>query len=166
MLFTYSNNVELARQHLEQCLTLSQQIHSGFDEIKFDAASTLSQLYQQQNQSNMAKTILRKAIENSQHNIYWHSKLLFQIAVSESLSKSFHWLASISFSVLASTCQWQRVQFSFGIVKHWCWFSRGKCVLENSISPESSHDFDHWKKIEWCCEMLSHYSIKLEPVSY
>lgn len=80
MLFTYSNNVDLARQHLEQSWSLSQQIQ-GFDDIRFDAACSLSQLYQQQNQSNMAKTILRKAIENSQHNIFWHSKLLFQIAV-------------------------------------------------------------------------------------
>lgn len=82
MLFTYSNNVDLARQHLEQSWSLSQQIQ-GFDDIRFDAACSLSQLYQQQNQSNMAKTILRKAIENSQHNIFWHSKLLFQIAVGK-----------------------------------------------------------------------------------
>lgn len=81
MLFTYTNNVDLAKSHLEQAWNLSQQIQ-GFDDIRFDAACTLSQLYQQQNQSNTAKTILRKAIENSQHNIYWHSKLLFLISVS------------------------------------------------------------------------------------
>lgn len=81
MLFTYTNNIDLARSHMEQAWTLSQQIQ-GFDDIRFDAACSLSQLYQQQNQSSVAKTILRKAIENSQHNIFWHSKLLFQIAVS------------------------------------------------------------------------------------
>lgn len=83
MLFTYTNNVDLAKSHLEQAWTLSQQIVQGFDDIRFDAACTLSQLYQQQHQSNTAKTILRKAIEHSQHNIFWHSKLLFQIAVSQ-----------------------------------------------------------------------------------
>lgn len=83
MLFTYTNSIDLARSHLEQSWTLSQLIQ-GFDDIRFDAACTLSQLYQQQNQSHTAKTILRKAIENSQHNIYWHSKLLLQIAVSSS----------------------------------------------------------------------------------
>lgn len=87
MLFTYTNNVDLARSHLEQAWTLSQQIQ-GFDDIRFDAACTLSQLYQQMNQSHMAKTILRKAIENSPHNIYWHSKLLFLIAVSLALTKA------------------------------------------------------------------------------
>jgi MAternally affected uncoordination len=87
MLFTYTNNVDLARSHLEQAWTLSQQIQ-GFDDIRFDAACTLSQLYQQMNQSHMAKTILRKAIENSPHNIYWHSKLLFLIAVSLALTEA------------------------------------------------------------------------------
>lgn len=72
MLFTYTNNVDLSRSHMEQAWTLSQQIQ-GFDDIRFDAACSLSQLYQQQDKSSGAKTILRKAIENSQHNIFWHS---------------------------------------------------------------------------------------------
>lgn len=79
LLFTYTNNVDLAKDHLEKAWTLSQQIQ-GFDDIRFDAASTLAQLYVQQNQSHAAKNILRTAIENSMHNIYWNSKLLFQIA--------------------------------------------------------------------------------------
>jgi MAternally-affected-uncoordination protein len=81
LLFTYTNNVDLAKNHLDQAWTLSQQI-PGFDDIRFDAAYTLSQLYEQQNQSHTAKTILRKEIENSQQNIFWYSTLLFQIAVS------------------------------------------------------------------------------------
>lgn len=81
LLFTYTNNIDLAKTHLENAWTLSQQIQ-GFDDIRFDSAYLLSQIYQQQSQSHTAKTILRKAIENSQHNIFWHSKLLFQIAVS------------------------------------------------------------------------------------
>lgn len=88
MLFTYTNNVDLARSHLEQAWNLSQQIQ-GFDDIRFDAACTLSQLYQQQNQSHTAKTILRKAIENSQHNIYWHSKLLFLISQIHANDKEY-----------------------------------------------------------------------------
>jgi MAternally affected uncoordination len=80
LLFTYTNNIEVAKLHLENAWNQSQQIQ-GFDDIRFDAAFTLSQLYQEQNQSHTAKTILRKAIENSQHNIFWHAKLLFQIAV-------------------------------------------------------------------------------------
>lgn len=59
----------------------------AFDDVKFDTASLLAQLYQQQEQSVLAKPILRKAIELSQHNVYWHCKLLFQLAVGVDLSQ-------------------------------------------------------------------------------
>lgn len=55
---------------------------NAFDDVKFDIASLLAQLYQQQDQNILAKPILRKAIELSQHNQHWHCKLLFQLAVS------------------------------------------------------------------------------------
>lgn len=60
---------------------LSQAINA-FDDVKFEAASVVAELYQQENQSNLAKPILRKAVELSQHNIYWHCRLIFQLAVS------------------------------------------------------------------------------------
>lgn len=60
---------------------LSQMINA-FDDVKFEAASVLAELYEQQNQSNLSKPILRKAIELSQHSIYWHCRLIFQLAVS------------------------------------------------------------------------------------
>lgn len=59
---------------------LSQTINS-FDDVKFEAASVLAELHEQQSQSNQSKPILRKAIELSQHNIYWHCRLIFQLAV-------------------------------------------------------------------------------------
>lgn len=62
---------------------LSENINN-FDDVKFDTASLLAQLYQQQDQSSLAKPVLRKAIELSQHNVYWHCKLLFQLAVRDS----------------------------------------------------------------------------------
>lgn len=60
---------------------LSQSI-SSFDDVKFEAASILVELLEQQNQISTAKPILRKAIELSQHNVYWHCRLIFQLAVS------------------------------------------------------------------------------------
>lgn len=60
---------------------LSQPI-SSFDDVKFEAASILTELLEQQNQISAAKPILRKAIELSQHNVYWHCRLIFQLAVS------------------------------------------------------------------------------------
>ncbi|XP_070500301.1 MAU2 chromatid cohesion factor homolog [Chironomus tepperi] len=103
LLFAYTNNQDLAKTHIEQAWTLSQQIQ-GFDDIRFDAAYTLSQFYQQQNQSHAAKTILRKAIENSQHNIFWHSKLLFQIARIHANDKEYS-LASEFLSIGADCAE-------------------------------------------------------------
>lgn len=60
---------------------LSQNINT-FDDVKFEAASVVAELYEQQQQPNLSKPILRKAIELSQHNVYWHCRLIFQLAVS------------------------------------------------------------------------------------
>lgn len=60
---------------------LSENINA-FDDVKFDTASLLAHLYQKQELSSLAKPVLRKAVELSQHNVYWHCKLLFQLAVS------------------------------------------------------------------------------------
>lgn len=60
---------------------LSQTINQ-FDDVKFEAASVLAELYEQQQQSSLSQSILRKAIELSQHNVYWHCRLIFQLAVS------------------------------------------------------------------------------------
>lgn len=62
---------------------LSQTINA-FDDVKFEAASVLAELYEQQQQSGSSQSILRKAIELSQHNVYWHCRLIFQLAVSPS----------------------------------------------------------------------------------
>lgn len=59
---------------------LSQMINS-FDDVKFEAASVLAELYEQQKQTALSMPILRKAVELSQHNVYWHCRLIFQLAV-------------------------------------------------------------------------------------
>lgn len=64
---------------LQWCM--SQSIN-GFDDVKFEAASVLAELFEQQGQPSHSKPILRKAIELSQHSVYWHCRLIFQLAVS------------------------------------------------------------------------------------
>lgn len=54
---------------------------NSFDDVKFEAASVLAELYEQQKQVAFSRPILRKAIELSQHNVYWHCRLIFQLAV-------------------------------------------------------------------------------------
>lgn len=60
---------------------LSQSI-TGFDDVKHEAASLLAELFEQQNQSSQSKQILRNAIELSHQSVYWHCRLIFQLAVS------------------------------------------------------------------------------------
>lgn len=100
ILVLYTKNIDLARSHLEQAVSyaelkllknyelnnfplqwfLSQNI-AAFDDIKYESASLLAEVYEQQNQTNLAKPLLRKTIEMSQQNIFWHCRLLFQLAV-------------------------------------------------------------------------------------
>ncbi|XP_054286158.1 MAU2 chromatid cohesion factor homolog [Macrosteles quadrilineatus] len=94
ILLTHTKNVDLARSHLEQAWLLSQIINA-FDDVKFEAASVLAELYEQQNQSNLSKPILRKAIELSQHSIYWHCRLIFQLAQIHATEKDYELASSL-----------------------------------------------------------------------
>uniref|UniRef100_H3BZE5 MAU2 chromatid cohesion factor homolog n=1 Tax=Tetraodon nigroviridis TaxID=99883 RepID=H3BZE5_TETNG len=58
---------------------ISQQVPQ-FEDVKFEAASILSELFCQQNLVDSAKPLLRKAIQISQQTPYWHCRLLFQLA--------------------------------------------------------------------------------------
>ncbi|KPP68020.1 MAU2 chromatid cohesion factor-like, partial [Scleropages formosus] len=58
-----------------------------FEDVKFEAASLLSELYCQQNLVDSAKPLLRKAIQISQQTPYWHCRLLFQLAQLHTLEK-------------------------------------------------------------------------------
>ncbi|KAG9343649.1 hypothetical protein JZ751_013819 [Albula glossodonta] len=67
---------------------LDRECHiSQFEDVKFEAASLLSELYCQQNLVDSAKPLLRKAIQISQQTPYWHCRLLFQLAQLHTLEK-------------------------------------------------------------------------------
>uniref|UniRef100_A0A674DW70 MAU2 chromatid cohesion factor homolog n=1 Tax=Salmo trutta TaxID=8032 RepID=A0A674DW70_SALTR len=86
VLYHHTKNSELARSHLEKAWLISQQIPQ-FEDVKFEAASLLSELYCQQNLVDSAKPLLRKAIQISQQTPYWHCRLLFQLAQLHTLEK-------------------------------------------------------------------------------
>jgi MAternally affected uncoordination len=89
ILIAYTKNSDLARSHLEQAWTILENVN-GFDDVKFETASVLSQLYtQQQEQHTSAKSMLRKAVELSSHNVYWHCRLLFQLAQIHANDKEY-----------------------------------------------------------------------------
>ncbi|KAF0288776.1 MAU2 chromatid cohesion factor [Amphibalanus amphitrite] len=88
ILLNHTRNSDLARKHLEKAWDLSQGI-SSFDDVKFESASVLAQLFEQQQQQKWAKEKLRRAIEISQGNCYWHCRLLFQLAQLHAKEKDF-----------------------------------------------------------------------------
>uniref|UniRef100_A0A8C6PY05 MAU2 chromatid cohesion factor homolog n=1 Tax=Nothobranchius furzeri TaxID=105023 RepID=A0A8C6PY05_NOTFU len=86
VLYHHTKNSELARSHLEKAWYISQQLPQ-FEDVKFEAASILSELFCQQNLVDSAKPLLRKAIQISQQTPYWHCRLLFQLAQLHTLEK-------------------------------------------------------------------------------
>lgn len=88
ILLGYTNNIDLARNHLEKAWKLSENL-VNFDDVRFDTASLLARLYLEQEQGSLAKAILRKAIELSQNNVYWHCRLLFQLAQIHATDKEY-----------------------------------------------------------------------------
>ncbi|KAF7995510.1 hypothetical protein HCN44_006617 [Aphidius gifuensis] len=87
ILLTHTKNTALARSHLEQAWSLSQNINS-FDDVRFEAASIVAELYEQL-EPNLSMPILRKAIELSQNNVYWHCRLIFQLAQMHASARDF-----------------------------------------------------------------------------
>uniref|UniRef100_A0A8D0GU59 MAU2 chromatid cohesion factor homolog n=1 Tax=Sphenodon punctatus TaxID=8508 RepID=A0A8D0GU59_SPHPU len=80
VLYHHTRNGEQARGHLEKAIP-------QFEDVKFEAASLLSELYCQENSVDAAKPLLRKAIQISQQTPYWHCRLLFQLAQLHTLEK-------------------------------------------------------------------------------
>ena len=114
---TYTQNHDLSLSHTEKAWLLSENINA-FDDVKFDAANLLAKLYQNQNQTIKAKTVLRKAIEYSQHNIYWYSKFLFQIAVSRNSVLCCIRIIHDSYLILANSCFRQGIFISIRFTIH------------------------------------------------
>uniref|UniRef100_A0A8C2TFY4 MAU2 chromatid cohesion factor homolog n=1 Tax=Coturnix japonica TaxID=93934 RepID=A0A8C2TFY4_COTJA len=84
VLYHHTRNGEQARGHLEKAVSVGIP---QFEDVKFEAASLLSELYCQENSVDTAKPLLRKAIQISQQTPYWHCRLLFQLAQLHTLEK-------------------------------------------------------------------------------
>ncbi|XP_054710843.1 MAU2 chromatid cohesion factor homolog [Uloborus diversus] len=88
ILLQHTKNTDLAQSHLEKAWFLSQSI-TGFDDVKFEAASVVADLYEKKNQMQMAKQVLGKAVEISQQSAFWHCRLLFQLAHLHASEKEY-----------------------------------------------------------------------------
>ncbi|KAK5637722.1 hypothetical protein RI129_000102 [Pyrocoelia pectoralis] len=86
ILLTHTKNIDLAKTHLEQAVTIPNF---------FISASVLAELYEQQKQLAPSKHILRRAVELSQHNVYWHCRLIFQLAQVHASEKDYQLASSL-----------------------------------------------------------------------
>uniref|UniRef100_A0A8C3LB53 Cohesin loading complex subunit SCC4 homolog n=1 Tax=Chrysolophus pictus TaxID=9089 RepID=A0A8C3LB53_CHRPC len=92
-----------------------------FEDVKFEAASLLSELYCQENSVDTAKPLLRKAIQISQQTPYWHCRLLFQLAQLHTLEKD-----------LVSACDLLGVGAEYARVVGFGFFLLSKNILDCS----------------------------------
>uniref|UniRef100_A0A803XP27 MAU2 chromatid cohesion factor homolog n=1 Tax=Meleagris gallopavo TaxID=9103 RepID=A0A803XP27_MELGA len=167
VLYHHTRNGEQARGHLEKAWLISQQIPQ-FEDVKFEAASLLSELYCQENSVDTAKPLLRKAIQISQQTPYWHCRLLFQLAQLHTLEKD---LVSAC-DLLGVGAEYARVVgseytralflLSKGMVKSVkpCLKQLQQCIQtistlhDDEILPSNPADLFHWLPKEHMCVLV------------
>lgn len=101
LLLRETQNVDLAKQHLEQAVNIQKLFNANFktiaffkqwfqsqaghqlEDIRFEAGCHLAEIYADTGQLVQAKQVLQEAIKASQRLPYWHCRHLFQLAVSQ-----------------------------------------------------------------------------------
>ncbi|XP_050296968.1 MAU2 chromatid cohesion factor homolog [Anthonomus grandis grandis] len=167
ILLNYTKNIDLAKNHLEQAWNLSQSI-SSFDDVKFEAASILAELLEQENQTAQAKPILRKAIELSQHNVYWHCRLIFQLAQIHAVEKEY---ASAS-SLLGVGVDYAQISNAY-YTRILFLLSKGMLLLidkkHSDVQPvltQAGHLIENWTGTAYQREYLKVYFLVLQVCHY
>ncbi len=79
LLLKETQNVDLAKHHLEQAWFQSQTLPQ-LEDIRFEAGCSLAEIYMETGQLVQAKQVLQEAIKSSQRLPYWHCRHLFQLA--------------------------------------------------------------------------------------
>lgn len=81
LLSEHTTDTEYTRGYLEKAFQTTTIGTPEHDDIKFQAAFMLAIIFEkQQSNPGNAITLLRRCLDNSAHNIFWHCKLLFQLA--------------------------------------------------------------------------------------
>jgi len=105
MLRKETNNQDLAKHHIEQAWYAATKVAQVEDDVRYESASVLAELMMERAMSsssstaseaiNSARQVLRKAVEMSQNNSYWHCRLLFQLASIHAAEKDYASAVSI-----------------------------------------------------------------------
>lgn len=82
LLHSHTKNIDMARSHLEKAVVLAQSLGIGYEEIRLEAMSVLTEIYKEQSQYQLAKSTLRQALEVAHASIlpFWQFKITFQLA--------------------------------------------------------------------------------------
>ncbi|XP_054160592.1 MAU2 chromatid cohesion factor homolog [Oppia nitens] len=94
ILFHFTTNLDKSQSHLEKAWCLSQSV-PNCDEILFESVSLLATVYDKKNDSQRAKQMIINTLDRSQPWIYWHSRLLFQLAQIHANDKEYHLASNI-----------------------------------------------------------------------
>ncbi len=105
ILFLYSKNDDLVRQHLDKARVLGAHLRAPDHLIKFEAADLLADFFERKGKRYEATCILNDTMRLSRDNPYWHCRLLLKRAVSVFclLPSPLHVL-TFKFFILASVC--------------------------------------------------------------
>ncbi|KAF7275690.1 hypothetical protein GWI33_011367 [Rhynchophorus ferrugineus] len=167
ILLSHTKNIDLAKNHLEQAWMLSQSI-SSFDDVKFEAASILADLLEQQNQIAASKPILRKAIELSQHNVYWHCRLIFQLAQIHAIEKDY----TLASSLLGVGVDYAHISNAY-YTRILFLLSKGMLLLidkkHQEVQPvltQAGHFIETWTGAAYQREYLKVYFLVLQVCHY
>ncbi|XP_059474797.1 MAU2 chromatid cohesion factor homolog isoform X2 [Neocloeon triangulifer] len=167
ILLTHTKNIDLARNHLEKAWLLSQTIN-GFDDVKFEAASVLAELHEQQKNPNAAKPILRKAIEISQNSVYWHCRLIFQLSQIHASERDYE-LASSLLGVGVDYAHISQANYTRVL------FLLSRCMLllidkkfqdVNQLLAQAGHLVDSWTGSQHQKEYLKVFFLVLQVCHY
>ncbi|CAC5412225.1 MAU2 [Mytilus coruscus] len=82
ILIAHTKNTDLAISNLEKATR-------DVDDVKFESASVLAQIYEQQTQYELAKPLLQTALDMSQQSPYWHCRILFQLSQLHAIERDF-----------------------------------------------------------------------------
>ncbi|VDD79769.1 unnamed protein product [Mesocestoides corti] len=80
MLFMYSKNDDLIKQHLDKARVLGAHLRAPDDLIKFEAADLLADFFERKGKRYAATCILDDTMRLSLDNPYWHCRLLLKRA--------------------------------------------------------------------------------------
>ncbi|UXI16012.1 threonine-tRNA ligase [Sarcoptes scabiei] len=94
LLLDHSNNLELAKTHLKKAWGQAETL-ANCEEIIYESIYLLAKIYERLNHTLGAKEILRKGVEKSCRAVYWHIKLLFQLAQIHAHDQEYNEAANV-----------------------------------------------------------------------